>query len=137
MRKLASLVPDGFREPAHCATLTARVLKNGISGILRHPSAWYGPSSLYTELCNDLKSRSIMPDSTNVGESVSSQVDRLLRHRDEDVAAMPIDDIMNAIRVLTLKASAAEAIDDYAMSILTQKQLANALFRWATLRPGQ
>lgn len=134
VRKLAPLVPDGFRAPAHCATLTARILKRSIEGVLRHPSAWYGPSSLYTELCNDLKSRSIIPDSTNVGSSVSSQVDRLLRHRDEDVSNMSYADVMSAIRALTLKASAAEAFEDSVMSTMTQKQLANALFRWSVLR---
>ena len=110
IRNVAPLVPDSARAPAHCATLTARVLNNGVPGILRHPSAWYGPSSLYAELCSNLKSRHIIPDSTNVDISLSCQVNCLLRHRDEDVSAMPNDEIMNAIRVLTLKASAAEAV---------------------------
>lgn len=134
VRKLAAIVPDGSREPAHCATLTARVLKKGVSGLLSHASAWYGPASLYAELCRDLRARAIVPESTSMGSDVSAHVDRLLRRRDEDVVSMTHEEYMNAIRALTLKASAAENSDDLAMIVMTQKQLANALFRWSVLR---
>ena len=134
MRKLAAIVPDGSREPAHCATLTARVLKKGISGLLSHASAWYGPASLYAELCRDLGARGIVPETTAMGDDVSVHVDTLLRQRDKDVVFMKHDMYMSAIRALTLKASAAESADDPAMAVMTQKQLANALFRWSVLR---
>lgn len=136
VRKLAAFMPDGPRNAAHCATLAARCLKSGVSGILRHPSSWYGPSSLYCELCIDLRSRSIVPDTTNVGEDVSLYVDCLLRRRDEDVSSMTNAAFTAAIRALTLKASAAESSADPAMAVLTQKQLANALFRWSVLKPS-
>lgn len=134
VRKLAAIVPDGSREPAHCATLTARVLKKGISGLLSHASAWYGPASLYAELCRGLGAREIVAETTAMGDGVSAHVDTLLRHRDEDVASMNHGEYMSAIRALTLKASAAESADDPAMAVMTQKQLANALFRWSVLR---
>lgn len=134
VRKLSGIIPDGSQDPAHCATLSARVLKAGVGAVLKHPSSWYGPSTLYTELCNDLKDRSIVPDSTSVGEDVASRVDCLLRRRDQDVSSMTYQDSMSAIRALTLKASAAEAMGDDVMATLTQKQLANALFRWSVLR---
>lgn len=134
MRKLASMVPDGPRDSAHCATLTARVLKKGISGVLSHASAWYGPASLYAELCRDLGARGIVPETTAMGNDVSAHVEALLRHRDEDVVSMNHDEYMGAIRALTLKVSAAESTDDRAMAVMTQKQLANALFRWSVLR---
>ena len=133
-RKLAGMVPDGPRQPAHCATLAARLLKAGISGILSHPSAWYGPASLYSELRRDVRARAIVPETTSMGAGVSMQVDRLLRQRDEDVVSMRHDEYMNAIRALTLKATAAEYSNDEAMVVMTQKQLANALFRWSVLR---
>ena len=48
-RALARLWPDFPRSPAHCAVLTARVLK--LAGcVLRWSSAWYAPGSLYNEL---------------------------------------------------------------------------------------
>jgi len=134
VRTLAAIVPDGSREPAHCATLTARVLKKGITGLLSHASAWYGPASLYAELCRYLGARGIVPETTAMGEEVWAHVETLLRHRDEDVVSMTHDEYMRAIRALTLKASAAESANDPAMAVMTQKQLANALFRWSILR---
>ena len=133
-RKFAGIVPDGPRQPAHCATLAARLLKTGIPGILSHPSAWYGPASLYSELCRDVRARAIVPETTSIGTDVSMQVDRLLRQRDEDVVSMRHDEYMNAIRALTLKATAAEFSNDAAVIAMSQKQLANALFRWSVLR---
>ena len=64
-----------------------------------------------------------------MGTDVSMQVDRLLRQRDEDVVSMRHDEYMNAIRVLTLKATAAEYSNDAAMIAMSQKQLANATSR--------
>lgn len=134
LRKLSSIVPDGSKDPAHCATLVSRVLKRGVSKVLKHPSAWYGPASLYSELCAELRCRAIIPESTSMGDDISIHVDTLLRRRDEDVANMNDAEFMSAIRALTLKASAAEASDDGAMAVMTQTQLANALFRWSVLR---
>lgn len=132
-RQLARAVPDGPRQPAHCATLTARMLRTGIVHILKHPSAWYGPSSLYNELRRKLENQQIVPDTTDAGD-VASNVDCILRHKDEDVGRMSTDEFMGAIRVLTLRASSAVATGDDAMQIITQKQLATALFRWSVLR---
>lgn len=135
VRALAGLVPDGFRRPAHCATLTSRVLKAALGkGILHRPSAFYGPSSLYKELCKDLESQSILPNSSHVGVDVATYVDCLLRHEDSEVSRLSHDNSMKAIRALTLKASAAQSCNDPVMAVLTQKQLANALFRWSILR---
>lgn len=134
VRNLAALMPDGPRDAAHCATLAARCLKSGIGTIIKHKSAWYGPTSLYVELCKELQSRSVVPDTTNLGDDVTVHVDCLLRRRDDDVSSMSNDASMAAIRALTLKASAAESSGDGAMAVMTQKQLANALFRWAVLR---
>lgn len=100
---------------------------------MRHPSAWYGPASLYSELCAQLQNMQIVPESTQMGQ-VSFQVDRLLKDRDRDVQLMSETDFTGAIRVLTLRASAAAASGDGAMQVMTQKQLARGLFRWSTLR---
>lgn len=135
VRKLAAAVPDGPRQPAHCATLTARMLRNGISHSLRHPSAWYGPASLYGELETALQHQQVVPETTQMGD-IATHVDKLLRHRDDDVRHMSDDDFVSAIRALTLKASAASAEEDAAMRVLSQKQLATALFRWSILRPS-
>jgi hypothetical protein len=133
IRKMAAAVPDGPQQPAHCATLTARMLRRGILNSLEHPSAYYGPASLYIELRDRLHKMQIVPDTTELGQ-VSLQVDRLLKHRDEDVRFMTDDEFSSAIRALTLRASAAAASGDAAMQVMTQKQLATGLFRWSILR---
>jgi len=135
VRALAGFVLDGLRRLAHCATLTSRVLKAALGkGILRRPTAYYGPTSLYKELCNDLESQSILPNSSNVGVDVAMHVDCLLRQSDCEVAKLSHESSMQAIRALTLKASAAQSCGDSVMAVLTQKQLANALLRWSILR---
>jgi|EP00966_Prymnesium_polylepis_P123776 hypothetical protein len=45
-RGVSGLVPNKTRSPAHCATLTARILKDSLSGCLQHSASWYGPASL-------------------------------------------------------------------------------------------
>ena len=134
VRQVASLIPDDTRAPAHCATLTARVLRMGTTGILKHASPWYGPSTLYAELCGELKERAVAPESTTMGGDVSMQVEKLLRQRDEDVVAMQHYEYLNAIRALTLKTLDVDAIKDPEMAVMAQKNLANALFRWSVLR---
>lgn len=136
-RRLSPMLSDGPKDPAHCATLVARMLKRGVSNVLRHPSAWYGPATLYAELCSELRNQAIVPATTSMEGDVAANVDKLLRQRDDDVSGMSDGEFMSAIRALTLKASAAGNSDDAAMSVMMQKQLANALFRWSVLRkPG-
>lgn len=133
IRSFAAMVPDGDRKPAHCATLTSRVLKRAVPGAIHHPSAWYGPSTLYLDLISTLRSHSIYPNSTAIG-SAAGMVDVVLRHRDEDFERMEEQDVLQAIRVLTLKTAAASASDDLAMQVMSQKQLAVALLRWSVLK---
>ena len=49
-RALASALSEERRAPAHCATLTARVLKNalGYGAPVPQSANWYGPASLYS-----------------------------------------------------------------------------------------
>jgi hypothetical protein len=134
VRALAALMPDGPRAPAHCATLTARVLGESIPGCLRLHSAAYGPSSLYAELCERLAEQNIGPESTQAGAVAAEAVDVLLRGRDEDVSASGDEEALSAVRVLTLRAAAAEACGDGVLQVLAQHQLATALLRWSVLR---
>jgi len=55
LRSLVSLYnffsPDRRGAPAHCASLTARVLRKALEKIaLPHPSAWFSPTTLFLEL---------------------------------------------------------------------------------------
>jgi hypothetical protein len=132
VRALAAAVPDGPRQPAHCATLTARVLRSAVG--LRHPSAWYGPASLYSELRDDLHHTRLAPEAAASGHA-DAQVDRLLRHRAEDVRRMSSFDFNAAVRALTVRAASAVATGEAETAQVTaQKQLATGLFRWSILR---
>jgi|TARA_B110000858_G_scaffold135168_1_gene153745 hypothetical protein len=135
-RGLSSLVPDKRHSPAHCATLTARILRSVVgTSLLRHSSAWYGPASLYAELCSALGTRKIAPGTTLLSAEQAEVVDVLLRHSDDEVKQLGDARCLEAIRALTLKTASAEAFGDSAMKCLTQKQLATALLRWSVLRP--
>ena len=134
-RYLSRLVPNRKRSPAHCATLTSRILKESIGGVLRHPSAWYGPATLYSELLEKLRQRDVLPESTLMTASTAEAVDCILRKRDEDIMAMLDDErCLNAIRALTLKVASAETHGDPFSQKLSQRQLATALLRWSVLR---
>lgn len=51
LRSLAWTLSDEPRADAHCATLTARCLRDALPQLdLPHPSAWFGPSTLWIEL---------------------------------------------------------------------------------------
>lgn len=133
VRQLAALVPDGPRQPAHCATLAARVLNRAVPNFLKHSSAFYGPASLYGELVRALGDQEVVPDVTAMGDLVPP-LETLMRHSDSVVARMSEADFLAAIRALTLRVSAAAVGNDAAMQIMAQKQLANALLRWSVLR---
>ena len=142
LRGMAWLLPDGPRAAAHCATLTARMLKQGIPGALAHCSAWYGPTTLYMELCTRAHystADTIEPNSTlgMVDTRADSQVDRLLRNCDEDVRRMSHADYTGAIRALTSRVYVAQKSGDDSTIVTAQKQLANALLRWSVLRTPQ
>ena len=51
LRAFAGWLDDQPGAPAHCAALTARILRRAIPEVgLPNPSAWYGPSTLFLEL---------------------------------------------------------------------------------------
>ncbi len=134
LRAISGMVADAPQSPAHCATLTARILRRSIVACLRHPSAWYGPSTLYAELSQDLKDQQISPKTTLMTEETTALVETILRSRDDEVKDLDDTKCLDAIRALTLKAAAAEAYGDSTAQKLSQHQLATALFRWSVLR---
>ena len=79
------------QSPAHCATLTARILRKAIGACLRHPSAWYGPSILYAELSQDLRDQQISPETTLITEETTATVETMLHSRDDEVQVL--DDV--------------------------------------------
>lgn len=138
-RWTSKLVSDARRSPAHCATLTARVLRNSGVHKLTRPSAAYGPSTLYRELVAAATSRaaSIGAESwKGVPAEVEGDLDQLLRGvlSQETVASVGDDGCNSVVRALTMRACNALLEGDVSMQRLTQKQLATALLRWSVLR---
>lgn len=134
LRAISGLVPDGLRAPAHCATLTARVLRRAVGGSLDHKGAYYGPASLYAELTADLQERRIAPETTVVDVETQRTVQTLLHDPLPSLKGLTDGEVLPALRMLTLKATASEAFGDDAVKILAQRQLASALLRWSCSR---
>ncbi len=139
-RWLARFLPDKRRTPAHCATLTVRVLKNalGKKHAPTRPSPSYGPAILYQELCahaaHHTQSTGIV--FRGMGDETTARVERLLRApmTAETVQGLGDEGCLDAVRALTLRACADLTEGDATSQRLSQKQLATALLRWTLLR---
>jgi hypothetical protein len=132
-RALSHLLPSGPRAPAHCATITARLLRAGAGCALPQNDAYYGPASLYRALQAALAAQRVSPADTLLADESISAVESLLRGSDDVVRGIGDSQCVTAIRALTLKAAAAACTGEQSVQTLTQKQLATALLRWAVL----
>jgi len=131
LRKLSWFLPDACKSPAHCATLTSRVVKRGISDSLQHCSAWYAPTSLYLEVTGKLKTqKSNFADFSNDDFNIHT----MLRCSDESVRQVPIQDINSAIRKLTQNVVRVAQNGDIEDQIKAQKQLATAVLRLSCMQ---
>jgi hypothetical protein len=138
-RWLSGFVADKRRSPAHCATLTARVLKNSQVYKPVHASAWYGPSTLYRELSHvaTWKAERMGAESwEGMPLTTAHHVESLLRGvmTAETVNQVGDAGCLKAVRALTMKACSALAKSDAVAQRISQQQLATALLRWVILR---
>lgn len=142
LRYLAKWVPDNRRSPGHCATLTARVLKNALretEAAPMKPSASYGPSTLYHEVCataNWKGERMGASEYTGMSIETSGHVEKLLRGVMSSETVNEVGDVgcMEAVRALTMRVCNTLSQGDSMSQRLTQQQLATALLRWVILR---
>lgn len=138
-RWVANWVPDRRRSPAHCATLTARVLKNAQVYAPSHTSAWYGPSTLYRELTHQATwqgERMGAGQWTGMATHTAAHVEQLLRGVMDTATVQSVGDArcMDAVHSLTMRACNALLRSDGVAQRTTQIQLATALLRWVLLR---
>jgi len=110
LRAFAGFLDDGINAPAHCAALSARILRNAIPEIqLPQPSHWYGPSSLYLELSKpERMERALAQKRPTVRSQVEDErderlADMLTLHSDDDVVAMSATDAREAIQALSIQ----------------------------------
>ena len=142
MRFFAWALPDYRRSPAHCATLAARVLRKTVPDTLLHSAAWYGPSSLYLELCEAAKEQATrmgVAGSPTPPQHTISSIECLLRGQmtRDNIESLGDDNCMDATRALTLRVCSDLVQGDVSAQRISQKQLASALLRWVLLRPEQ
>ena len=144
LRWVARFLPDRRRTPAHCATLTVRVLKNAL-GAARAPeraSPSYGPATLYHELCAHAAHHTQATGMVfrGMSEATAAHVETLLRApmTAKTVQELGEEGCLDAVRALTVRACADLTEGDATSQRLSQKQLATALLRWTLLRaqPG-
>jgi len=144
LRSLGGLfLSDGPHASAHCAALSARVLRHALPELpLRHNSHWYGPSSLYLELStpHQMKRALHLQRPPGVARSIveEQEEDELLRvlleESDEAVAAMTPAESRQAVTIAAIKvlqAGAGDSADDVDQTLFlkAQKNYARAMFR--------
>jgi hypothetical protein len=140
-RRLAWLLPDADRAPGHCATLTARVLRrSGATDAVPRCAAWYSPGSLYTTLVAHAGTRLTGADRQQMGsvapDECTETLNTLLKGPLSYQTVRSVGDVraIDAVRSLTLRVCNAAAAEDEVASRIAQKDLAQALLRWALLR---
>lgn len=138
-RWLAKFLNDKRRAPAHCATLTARVLRNADVHTPFHKPAWYGPTTLYHELANvaTWKGERMNAESwSGMSSETAQRVESLLRGvmTPETVHKVGDAGCLDAVQALTMRVCNALLTSDEVTQRLTQQQLATALLRWVVLR---
>lgn len=142
-RSLAWALNDERGTPAHCASLTARILRRALPEIeLPHPSAWFGPSTLYLELSRrerveadqiKLQEAATLRSLPEEEEEVTG-ADGLVRASDDAVSAMSDAECEAGVRLLTKKVVDAAVLGDPTMQRLAEKQLARGLLRWSLVQ---
>ena len=110
LRAFSGLVDDRINAPAHCAALSARILRMALpkTYTIDHPSHWYGPSSLYLELTTPMRMEEALAHeqptirSNDEEDELDTLADTLAQHSDDDVTGMRREDAHKALRQLAL-----------------------------------
>lgn len=140
-RALASALSEERRAPAHCATLTARVLKNalGYGAPVPQSANWYGPASLYSAASAHAAAVSAAWPIQTPEPETAKHVEQLLRSPEtpETVAAVGDAGCADAVRSLTMRVCSELQGGDSVSNAVAQRQLAMALLRWTVLRAPQ
>jgi hypothetical protein len=114
LRGLSGFLDDRINTPAHCAALTARILRSALPEVaLLQPSHWYGPSSLYLELSAPERMERTLAVQRPVVRSLAEEkeedelADILTMHSDDEVIEMSSSDARQALHALSIKVLAA------------------------------
>lgn len=137
-RALSSTLSVERRAPAHCATLTARILRHALGEEAPVPQNcnWYGPSSLHTATAARAAAISAAWPLDAPDPNTSKHVEQLLRSPETTETVASVGDIgcAAAVRQLTLRVCSELLGGDSVSRQLAERQLATALLRWTVLR---
>jgi hypothetical protein len=147
LRAFSGFLNDRINSPAHCAALSARILRNAIPEIsLPQPSHWYGPSSLYLELsAPERMERALATQRPVVRSQVEEDRDEELaaildQHSDDEVVAMSAAEARHAVQVLSVQVLRAGArprgqnsVPDQDAFRAAQERLARGVTRYTWL----
>ena len=147
LRAFSSFVDDRISAPAHCAALSARILRTALPEIaLPQSSHWYGPSSLYLELSSpDRMERALAVQRPVVRSQPEEEhdeelADALTLNSDDDVVAMSAADARQAVHALAVQVLRAgcrphghKSVPDQDAFRAAQERLARGVTRYTWL----
>jgi hypothetical protein len=146
LRGLSGFLDDRINAPAHCAALSARILRSALPEIaLLQPSHWYGPSSLYLELSAPERMEQALAVQRPVVRSLAEEreedrlADMLTMHSDDEVIEMHASEARQALHALSIKVLAAgsrqgdQGQQDQDKFRVAQERLARGLTRYTWL----
>ena len=131
IRSLAFMLSDASMVSAHCASLTARILKRAVPEVfLEHSSSWYGPSTLFIRLSSASLNYGAAVTTTET-EDDKNTLHHILNESDDNLRTITTAACCKAIKSLALRACEKD-IDSITRRVV-QKQLATALLRYSII----
>ena len=144
-RAFSGLMDDSVNAPAHCAALSARILRSAVPEIsLPHASHWFGPSSLYLELSTPERMERALATQRPVVRSQAEEeqdealADQLTLSSDDEVVAMSRVDVRQALHALAIQVlkagSRVKGVDpDQGAKRAAEERFARGLMRYTWL----
>ncbi len=148
LRQYSWIWPDKPLASGHCATISARVLKQaGIQCGLVHTPPWYSPSSLFTAIQSDLELRLAGLAETEFAdlkaenqEECNESIERILRG---PLSARSLHDVGNERCVAAIRQLAYRVVESYAPGVsasdrcIAERELGDAVLKYSLLGRGQ
>ena len=141
LRTFAGYIDDSTKAPAHCASLTARILNASkvVDPLLDRSPSWFGPSTLYLELTKRSRMQRAHEKieayntvkSTGETETVAENVKHLTSGSDQNINSMDTKKAIDALECLSKEVIKAFVDDDVTKQTELQQDLALALFNFS------
>ena len=149
-RSFASWIKEDRKEPAHCGSLTARIIERAIPETqLPYAPAYYGPSTLYLELTRKCRCEKAFKDLASF-EPIKSIPEQEEERRWEEagiaglLGEIPMDELdtlkyeecIAAARALSKDVIISHVSGDATEARANEKKLAKVLLNWLVVRNG-